>query len=1044
MHHDQRFTLEKIAHKLRLLEGHFFRDSQPLPPMAYQPLPDARPLADVVIGEAWQQLDYGAYWGENRRDFLIKTRYRIPTHWPLDAPVALHLPLGENLDYFQAHPEALIYIDGQPFTAVDARHQLLYLSASHKDHDEHQLLLHGWTGLGGSLWGDERITLFMGKCQLVIVDEALRAFVTLARTAHQTAAALHDDDPTRADLLNALDDAFNVLDTRPPLADDFRASVAAAHARLQAGIDTSGRALDVTIYAGGHAHIDTAWLWTLAQTRGKATRSFYTAHHLMSRYADYCFMQSQPQLYEYIRQDAPQLFAAIQARVAEKRWELLGGMWVEADCNMSGAESLVRQFVLGRRYFETHFGADADSPILWLPDTFGFPHSLPQIARHAGIQYFFTIKMRWSEHNQIPYDSFWWQGLDGSRLLAHFSSTPEPHRPDSATYNAVLNAESVLATWRNARMKDRGGRVGLMAYGYGDGGGGPTMEMLEAAQVLADFPAQPRLRPARAIDFFEALSAHSDDLPVWDGELYLETHQGTLTSQAGIKRDMRQAENALHALEFAAIWAALSDTDYSYPAADLEAAWRIVCLNQFHDILPGSSIAEVYAEAREQFAALRRMVREHLDAALGRLARWAGGDVLIVNPSPCARADAVLWAGTLPDDQALFTASGEMVTTQRTDDGVLIALDCPAYSVTALHRGERPAGADDDASRLIARADLLENDYLRVRFNAIGDITAIYDKLRRRDILPDGALANQFQLFEDRPRHYDSWNIDPSYNDRCWTPESGAVRVVACGAVRATLEIKRAFMGSDSVQYVHLYHDRRQLDFETQINWRERQMLLKVAFPTNIHSNQAAYDIQWGHIYRPTHQNTSWDWARYEVPAHHWADVSEDDYGVSLLNNCKYGYDVRDGVLRLTLLKSATYPDTDADAGEHRFTYSLRPHDGDLGAVIAAGYALNHPALVMAGTGEPAGGDRALVSAFPENIIVETIKREEDGDGLVIRLYESRRRRGEVALKLAFPIGAAWRTDALERQRQPIQFHADTLHLEIRPFEIVTLVVYPR
>lgn len=1039
MHHDHRFTLPKIANKITLLKSAIFRDSRTLAPPEYQPLADARPFDQLLIGNTWEALEYNAHWSGNRRDFLLKMTYQIPESWSLVAPIALSLPLGDNPDSFQAHPEALIYVDGEPFTTVDARHQLLFLPDALKDHAEHTLILHGWTGLGGALWGDDRPSLYLRPCQLVITDEDLRAFITLAQATHEAASILNDDAPAKVILLNALDNAFKMLDTREPLGDALRDGVGRALGFLQNALKVAGDPLDVTIYASGHAHIDTAWLWTLAQTRNKAIRSFHTVSYLMSRYPDYRYVQSQPQLYEYIRRDAPELFERIKAHVAAGQWELLGGMWVEADCNMSGAESLMRQFILGRRFFEEHFGTDTDSPVLWLPDAFGFPYSLPQIARHAGIEYFFTTKMRWSEHNQIPYDSFWWRGIDGSCLLAHFSSTPEYNRPHVPTYNAIASAENVLMTWREMRMKDVQ-RIGLMSYGYGDGGGGPNMDMIEALSVMADFPAMPRARMSRVIDFFDDLR-HADHLPVWDGELYLETHQGTLTSQAGVKRDMRRAESTLHALEFAAIWACLLDPAHDYPAESLVEMWRTVCLNQFHDILPGSSIAEVYTESAGQFNALQTTANIHLSDALDVLVRHAGGDLLIVNPSSCARNDVLLWDGHLDDGEALFTPSGEVVPTQTTESGTLIQAELPMYSLTPLIRrraqvAPRPA--------LIAASDLLENDHLRVSFDVNGDIVSIYDKTRHRQVLPDYACANQFQLFEDRPRFYDAWNIDPSFDDRLWTTESADIRVAEVGALRATLEIRRAFMNSTAVQRVHIYRDSRRIDFETRIDWREKQMLLKVAFPTNIHNNQATYDIQWGHMQRPTHQNTSWDQARYEVPAHHWADLSEDDFGVSLLNDCKYGYDVRDGVLRLTLLKSATYPDAHADTGEHAFTYSLLLHDGDLGAVIAAGYALNHAPLIVAGTGQTDPTPASLVLAAPDNVIVETIKREEDGEGLVVRLYESRRRRARFTLTFDFEIGSAWRTDALERERAAVHIDGNTAQCNIRPFEIITMVVYPR
>ena len=479
MYHAQRWTLDKIKARLDLIAPLVYRKSEALPAFRFTRLESplsAPPVAKDVDDSNWAEIRPFDYWGTWFTDFVLRSSFSVPADWDSSQPAALFLPIGEAGDF--SHPEALAYIDGKPFAACDRHHQEIMLDDSWRDGKTHVLALHGWTGLGGFANGEMMSKLFMRMCQVVQIDPPTRDFLALARTARETAANLDANNPARARLLNALNEAFNVLETRDPLGEAFYASVEPALAALKAGLAQAGDPQDVVIHATGHAHIDVAWLWTLGQTRRKSERTFQNALRLMEQFPDYHFSQSQPQLYEFIRQDQPELFEGIRQKVAEGRWEPMGGMWVEADCNLSGAESLARQFLLGRSYFRKHFGEGADSPLLWLPDVFGYAWALPQLIKQAGLKYFMTIKIGWSQYNRLPYDTFLWQGIDGTQILTHFSTVKEEGSPFASTYNAMANAKEALGTWSNFQQKELHKDL-LMAYGFGDGGGGPTREMLE-------------------------------------------------------------------------------------------------------------------------------------------------------------------------------------------------------------------------------------------------------------------------------------------------------------------------------------------------------------------------------------------------------------------------------------------------------------------------------------------------------------------------------------------------------------------------------------
>lgn len=1053
MFHRVRWTPQKIAQRIALIEPLAYRTRTPLRPFRYRALPsplDAPPVGQEYDDSTWEEVKPNTYWGTWRTDFILRTIFQTPPDDDQNALFALYLPLGDAHDF--SHPETLAYLDGQPYAAADRHHQEIVLPEQFCDGQPHRLALHGWTG--GDSAGDQNVKLYMRECAVVQIDRPTRQLVATARVTLDVASQLDDDNPVKGRLFNALDAAFKVLDTRDPLGTAaFYESVPAALEVLKTGVAAAGAPMDVDIIGVGHAHIDVAWLWTLGQTVRKSGRTFSTVLRYMEQYPDYTFSQSQPQLYQYTERHYPGLFAQIKQRVAEGRWEAMGGTWVEPDCNAIGAEALARQFLLGRGYFRKHFG-DVDTPVLWLPDTFGYSWALPQLIKQAGMKYFITHKMSWNQYNQMPNQILWWQGLDGTRVLTHFLTTPSDWStaiPHSTTYNAVVSAQEIFGTWANFHQKELHNEL-ITAYGFGDGGGGPTREMIENIAELEQYPGAPRVRYGTVREFMERIEDEiSDTLPVWNGEFYLEYHRGTYTSQARNKRSNRKSEFLLHDAEFLAALAAVA-TNYTYPHADIQQAWELVCLNQFHDILPGSSIGAVYEDSARDYEMIRQLGENVREDALHALAQTlpAHTSVIVANPTSFGGRRVGLLEGA--SSGGLVDVLGNALMTQTVEGGTLVELrNLEPYSVAGLSETDTAAMATEALS--ITQTDgqsVLENALIRVELNAAGDITRVYDREVDREVLAPGAVANALQVYEDRPMNFDAWDIDIFYEDRMEKIEGvESLTVIEQGPLRAGVEIRRAYGSSTIVQKIYLSSGSKRLDFDTWIDWHEHHILLKAAFPVNVMSPAATFDVQWGNVERPTHRNTSWDWARFETCAHKWADLSEGNYGVAVLNDCKYGYDVYDNVIRLSLLKSATNPDDNADQGEHRMTYSLLPHAGDWRTeVIPAAYDLNDPLILRRVSGGSPGGEApgALVSVSAPNVVVETVKQAEDGNGIVVRLYEDQRSRGKFTLTTGFALAAAYRCNLLEEndEAEPFEVQGNQIQLEITPYQIISLRLIPQ
>ncbi|MBN2316061.1 MAG: alpha-mannosidase, partial [Sedimentisphaerales bacterium] len=664
----------------------------------------------------------------------------------------------------------------------------------------------------------------------------------------------------------------------------------------------------------------------------------------------------------------------------------------------------------------------------------------------AGLKYFYTTKLAWNQYNRMPYDSFWWQGIDGTKVLTHLGTTPEAGSGMPVTYNGKAVPEEIYKTWTSCQQKEI--HTDLMtAFGYGDGGGGPTREMLENIREMADFPGLPRVQYGRAIDFFAKLEqSAADRLPTWNGELYLEYHRGTYTTQSRNKKANRKSEFMLHDAEWLASQASLMDKTFHYPHEQVREAWKLVCLNQFHDIIPGTSVGEVYIDSLQQYEQIEQIASTVRSEALACIAGAMGGRLILANPTAFDQNRPVLWEHQLAPNESLRDSEGRAALTQPVEEGTLVDPG-PIGPLNIISLIVEPGQTEIPQTYLNASSDILENDHLRVRLNKAGDITSLYDKTNDREVLSEGALANEFQAFEDRPIEWDAWDIDMFYDDKMWTAEPAkSIRVVETGPLRATIEVKRRILNSEYTQRIRLNHNSRQLDIETDMDWHEKHILLKTAFPVAIHANEATYEIQWGHVQRPTHRNTSWDWARFEVCAHKWVDLSEGNYGVSLLNDCKYGHDIKDNVIRMTLLRGTTMPDPSADEGRHHFKYSLLPHAGPLDhRILAAAYGLNDPVIVFEPTDSTSEYRRIkpVINVDQKNVVVETVKQAEDSNGLVVRMFDSLRQRGEVTLKTGFRLSAAYKTDLLEHADESLNVQDDSVTFYMRPFEIVTLRLVP-
>jgi alpha-mannosidase len=854
-------------------------------------------------------------------------------------------------------------------------------------------------------------------------------------------------------------DAVLALDLSSLRAGDWPRVAASLERSYQIARPLRDYAREFKVHLIGNAHIDIAWLWRMAETKMVAHNTFDTVLANMTEYPALCYAQSQALTYQWMETEYPELFEQIRRRVQEGSWEVVGGMWVEPDCNLISGESWVRQLLYGKKYFREKFGVEVRTG--WNPDSFGYNWNMPQIYRQSGIERFITQKIWWNDTTVFPYFVFWWQGVDDSRLLTYFP-------PMGYTSRVRLPRVVDAITKYQATT---GYKKSLILYGLGDHGGGPNREILDRVRSYEDLFIAPEFIHSPSARFLDNIVADlGDRIPVWNDELYLEYHRGTYTTQARTKRNNRRSESGLGAAEK---WSAIAWwLGTSYPAQVLEQAWKIVLTNQFHDILPGSSITPVYRDAEADYARAARLTEECAGAALAHIAGRVdtstvqGIPVLVFNSLAWPRNDFV---------QVEFPAEGRAEWRLLDDDGQELPLELedamPAGHLLAGFVAEnvppmgyrlyelRPEGPRETTEELTVSGFTLENDTHRLRIDsASGHMVSLFDKKLAREFVPDGAAANVLQLFEDRPENWDAWNI--GYTGRMWTLDAAdEVRLLHRSPVRAVIRVKKSFLGLDKSRYsptedfpssfftqdITIYRGMDRIDIRTSVDWWESHVLLKAAFPTVIRNENATYEIPFAAITRSTRRETLYEKARFEVPALRWADLSDANGGLSILNDSKYGYDVHGQTMRLSLLRAPTWPDPMADRGRHEFTYALYTHPGDWnqGMTVRRGRELNAPlrALLPGRHGGALPPSLGFFSLEGDGIVLESVKLAEDGTGLILRFYESRGQAGSADIRLYRTPSKVWETDLMENPRREIPLAVDSIRLEFGKFEIKSLKI---
>ena len=977
--------------------------------------------------EPWEEFDSKTmHWYGPDEHYWFRAEYTVPKS--MDGKT-LYLKVATQVDHwdYAKNPQFLLFVNGQMTQGMDLNHQTVMLERCAKEGETYTIDLQGYTGV---MFAELTFTM-----ETVEVDETINEIYYDIVVPLQGFSRMQEDDKVRKDLRTILNNTVNLLDLRTPYSEEFYQSIEEAHNYIQKALyeDMSGYE-DVIASCIGHTHIDVAWLWTVAQTREKVARSFSTVLKYMDEYPEYKFMSSQPALYQFLKERYPETYEKIKERVKEGRWEPEGGMWVEADCNLTSGESLVRQFLYGKKFFKDEFGID--SRILWLPDVFGYSGALPQIMKKSGIKYFMTTKLAWNQINKVPYDTMMWRGIDGSEIFTHLITTLGVGQSEAdffTTYNGMLHPDAILGGWHRYQNKDINNDI-LIAFGYGDGGGGPTREMLETSKRMEKgIRGIPKVRQEFAGNYFEELEERVEgnkSLPVWEGELYFEYHRGTYTSMGRNKRSNRRCEQLLMDAELLEVLTGTSEKE------EMDKIWRTVLLNQFHDILPGSSIAEVYEVTKKEYAEIESRLAEMIAEKLNLLMDGEQDKISVFNTLGFDRNDVV----SLGDCHAaaLTDESGKIYPVQETAQGAVAYItDIPAKGGKTLQLLDT---VKEEASRIQITENGIETPFYRISIDENGLFTSIYDKECDREVLKAGEKGNLLRMYEDKPMHYDCWDIDMYYSEKYWDAEKAdKIQWTEEGPVRATLEIQRTISNSVIKQEIHFYADSRRIDFSTWVDWKEHQHLLKVHFPVNIHSDEATFEVQFGNLKRKIHGNTSWDEARFESCGQKWMDISEGHYGVSLLNDCKYGYSAKDSNIALTLIKSGIDPNKTADQEEHVFTYALYPHKEMWSAAgtVQEAYKLNQPAYATRGELKNTG--KSFISTDKDNIIIETVKPAENGDGMIVRLYDCENSLTKATLTFAEGmLESVEECNLMEEKEADIEACGNSFTVSVKPYEIKT------
>ena len=981
----------------------------------------------------WTPIAIGDHWGgEDFQYAWFRASFTVPPELA-----------GKKLTLFNRtqSAEALLFVSGEPVGMFDVcddmmggdckHHRFFPLTPAAREGETFDIALEGYgghfcTGCGpydtfdGGLYPLNRNREFRGL-EIVEIDELVQSFLWDLQVVLQLYDRLPEDQYTRWDAAAALEQVYRLLPQKPEYYEwaDMRQRMAQAREALAAVLAKPSTLTAPVISLCGHSHLDTAWLWPVEETKRKAARTIANALQLMDRYPDYTFIQSSVLYLQWMKDYYPSLFDRIKVRTAEGRWEPNGGSWVEPDCYMPSGELLIRHFLRGQTFLRDELGYHADS--FWLPDTFGYNAAIPQILRGFDMKYFLTTKLSWNDTTQFPYDSFIWEGQDGSEVLVHCNIT---HRwPDVDT---VRHAADEIRQRRASRRK-------LLSYGFGDGGGGPHDGMLEIAARIENLQGLPPCEKTTVSRFMQTLEAEGTTMPRYTGELYMEGHRGTLTQFHDIKRTNRKAEIALRDLEFLGSFAGIFGNT-AYPEG-IQALYDVLMLNQFHDILPGTSIPRVMETAIRENRQMIEQARAKTADCLRGLCR-PGEGLTLVNTLSFDRQRQF----SLPD-AGMYPAGVPVQRYTDVEGNARMAVQAclPAMSTTVL-----PAGEAQEAGTSPFRYDgsYLETPFLQIAFDEDGYIASLIDKRTGHELRrPGGRPLGAFLAGDDVPTSWDNWDINLDQQFKMSVQKTLQSReVVSDGALQFRLR-SRYLIGrkSELVQDLVVYADSARIDFETVADWRETHTLLKAEFDLNLHAAHAKTESQFGYLERPCRKNSVAEQAKFEVCNHKWTDLSENRYGAVVLNDCKYGISIEGSCLQLTLHKSGAHPTPEGDCGVHAFTYALLPHEGGFSAptVVQPAWELNCAPLVCAGVGP----QQQFLSVEPSNILVESVKRAEDGNGWILRLYECEQSGCSAAVTLGFDAERVVRTNMMEDPLEELPLDGRRFTLPFRAFEIQTVRV---
>ncbi len=1003
---------------------------------------DGQYSIDQINEGEWKPFKAGQdYWGYRECYCWFKQIIKVPESFK-GQHVIYNITPFERAWRDEVNPQFIIFVNGKVVQGADSNHQYVTLLECAEGGEEFEIAINAYSD---DFEWKGRIQL---SAQLQAFDDVAHSIYFDIITPLKVAKYHGEDSDARVNIIKALNEACNILDIDTDDRDVFRASAIEASEYLDKKL--YGKFEEATCWSVGHTHIDVAWLWRIRQSRDKACRSFSTVLKLMEEYPEYKFMSSQAQLYDYVKQDYPEVYERIKERVKEGRWEAEGSMWVEADTNVASGEALVRQFLVGKRFFRDEFGID--NKIMWLPDVFGYSAAIPQLIKKSGMEYFMTTKISWNEYNKFPYDTFKWRGIDGTEVLSHFPpschATDNERRDWKTTYNSKLRPLYVIGGYKRYSQKDLG-KDYLMSYGFGDGGGGPTTEMLEYGKRMAKgIQGCPVVKQSSSLDFFKNLEKQVEGnkrLPTWCGELYLEFHRGTLTSQARNKKYNRKSECLYHDVEtLRAI--ANKETGFSYPKEKLLENWKLILLNQFHDILPGSSISVVYEDSKADYekvlAAGCEMASEAESELVSKM-NLEKDSIVVFNTTGFCRKDAVICEIPVDGDFAIFDRNGCEVNYQKTYDGKIVFIaNVPAKGYTTY---ELRRNAPTVAGQVKADMNGAETPFFTIEFNNEGNISKLVHKKSGRSVACEGETVGKVTAYQDRPHNHEAWDIKCYFDEVSWDLDFKNAEIIEIGSVRAVYKVERTFRKSTFTEYYCVYNDLERIDVDYEADWKEDHVVLKSDYPVDVNAVKATFDIQFGNIERSTTTNTSWEFAQFEESMHKWVDLSDNSFGLSVLNDCKYGCDVKNGHIRPTLFRCATRPNKIQDREQHSFTFSIYPHEGKVNDsdVVRESFNVNYPlyAIPAAAHTGTLPNEYSFVSCDSDNVVVETVKVAEDSDAIIVRAYETWNSKTPVVLTFTSDILEATECNLMEEEDVAVEYSGNTLSSTFKPFEIKTFKI---